>query len=273
MYEEYFGMLHTPFARDIPPEAMYESANMADVLGRLGYVADRQLFAVVTADAGCGKSTLIRKFSMSLPKDKYILLYLSDSKLTPRWFYKGMLDQLGLESKFYRGDAKRQLQKEIELIRGVEGKRVVCVLDEAHLLEKETIEEFRFLLNYRFDSMSPLALILVGQTELWEEKLRLKRYAAVRQRIDLSCVLQHLDRAETEKYIRTHLAYAGCGQELFTERAIDEIYKASTGIPRMINRICEKSLMYACQKCHRLIDDHEVTFVIEHEMLTGGDAA
>lgn len=273
MYEAYFGMEHTPFTRDIPPEFLYESRAMEEVLGRLTYVADRQLFAVVTADAGCGKSTLIRKFAACLSKDEYILLYLSDSKLTPRWFYKGMLDQLGLESKFYRGDAKRQLQKEIEAIRGIENKRVVCVLDEAHLLEKETIEEFRFLLNYRYDSMSPLALILVGQTELWDDKLRLKRYTAVRQRIDINCVLTHLDRSETEKYIRSHLEYSGCRQELFTEKAFDEIYKASTGIPRVINRICEKCLMYACQQRHKLIDDREVTFVIEHEMLGGGEAA
>lgn len=272
MYETYFGMERTPFSRDIPPEALYESKAMEDALGRLTYVADRQLFAVVTADAGCGKSTLIRKFAASLSKDDYILLYLSDSKLTPRWFYKGLLDQLGLESKFYRGDAKRQLQKEIEVIRGVQKKRVVCVLDEAHLLEKETIEEFRFLLNYRFDSMSPMALILVGQSELWDDKLRLKRYAAVRQRIDINCVLSHLDRSETEKYIRSHLDYSGCDQEIFTARALDEIFKASMGIPRVINRICEKSLMYACQQQHKLIDDREVTFVIEHEML-GGDAA
>ena len=121
----------------MPPEALYESNAMTDCLGRLAYVADRQLFAVVTADAGCGKSTLIRRFSASLPKEKYIFLYLSDSKLTPRWFYKGLLDQLGLESKYYRGDAKRQLQKEIEIIHGVHGQKVVCVLDEAHLLEKE----------------------------------------------------------------------------------------------------------------------------------------
>ena len=127
----------------------------------------------------------------SLSKEEYLFLYLSDSKLTPRWFYKGMLDQLGIESKFYRGDAKRQLQKEVEIIRGVQKKKVVCILDEAHLLEKETIEEFRFLLNYRFDSISPMALVLVGQTELWD-KLRMQRYAAVRQRIDINCVLPHL---------------------------------------------------------------------------------
>lgn len=80
----------------------------------------------------------------------------------------------------------------------------IHLLDEAHLLEKETIEEFRFLLNYRFDSESPMALVLVGQTELWEDKLRLKRYDAVRQRIDINCVLPHLNRAETEN-ISSHI--------------------------------------------------------------------
>lgn len=272
MYESFYGMTHTPFSRDVPADALYESDAMADALGRLAYVADRQLFAVVTADAGCGKSTLIRKFSESLPKDQYIFLYLSDSKLTPRWFYKGLLDQLGIESKFYRGDSKRQLQKEVEILRGIHGLKVVCVLDEAHLLEKETIEEFRFLLNYRFDSMSPMALVLVGQSELWDEKLRLKRYAAVRQRIDINCVLPHLDRPETEKYVKSHLAYAGVtGQELFSRRALDEIYRLSSGIPRLINRVCEKCLMYGVQQGLRIIDDKDVLFVSEHEMLDGGD--
>ena len=133
--------------------------------------------------------------------------------------------------------------------------------------ENETkIKEFRFLLNYRFDSMSPLALILVGQTELWD-KLKLRRYDAVRQRIDVNCILRHLDRAETEEYIRSHLRYAGGREDLFTDIAMDVILQGSSGIPRMINRICEKSLMYASQQGKRLIDEHTVAFVMEHEML------
>lgn len=146
------------------------------------------MFAVVTADPGCGKATLIRRFYSELPKEDCIVLYLSDSKLTPRWFYKGLLNQLGLESRFYCGDSKCQLQQEIEIIRGVQHKKVVCILDETHLIEKETLEEFRFLLNYRFDFMSPMAVVLVGQTELWENKLKLQRYAAIRQRIDMYCI-------------------------------------------------------------------------------------
>jgi len=268
MYEAFFEMAHTPFVRNIPTGELYESPYVEEVLGRLSYAADRQLFAVLTADAGCGKSTIIRKFTQSLPDDEYILLYLSDSKLTPRWFYKGLLDQLGIESRFYRGDAKRQLHKEIEIIHGVQKKKVVCVLDEAHLLEKETLEEFRFLLNFKFDSESPMSLILAGQSELWE-KLKLQRYAAIRQRIDMNCTLPHLDRSQTGNYIECHLKYAGCNHELFTDKAMDEICRSSVGTPRVINRICEKSLMYACQQRKKLVDDHAVRYVVEHEMLGG----
>lgn len=270
MYEDFFEMERTPFSRDVPAGRLYQSARIKDAVGRLSYAADRQLFAVVTAEPGCGKSTLIRMFEGSLSKDKYMLLYLSDSKLTPRWMYAGLLDQMGLESRFYRGDSKRKLQKEIETVRTIQKKKVICVLDEVHLLDKETLEEFRFLLNYRFDSESPMSLILVGQTELWEQKLRLQKYAAIRQRIDMNIVLSRLDRGETGKYMLSHMSYAGSRQESFTSGAEDEVYKVSAGIPRMINRICEKTLLYAYQQQKRLIDEHMVRFVADHEMLGGG---
>lgn len=270
MYEGFFGMQHTPFSRDIPPERLYLSKQTEDALGRLVYTADKRLFAVVTAEPGCGKSTLIRLLASRLSKEKYLLLYLSDSSLTPRWLYAGLLDQMGLEAHFYRGDSKRKLQREIENIQSVQKKHVVCVLDEAHLLEKETLEEFRFLLNSQFDSVSPMALILSGQTELWDQKLRLQRYAAIRQRIDMNIVLKRLDRSETGRYMAAHLAYAGVKQDIFTSGAEEEIYRLSTGIPRTVNRVCEKSLLYAYQQQKRLIDEHMVRFVADHEMLGGG---
>lgn len=151
---------------DIPCESLYLSSMLDETLGRLEFVARKQLFAVVTADVGCGKTTALRRFVSELDKDRYVVLYLSDSKLTPRWFYKGLLDQLGIESKFYRGDAKRQLHQQLEIIRGVQRKYVVTIVDEAHLLAKETLEEIRFLLNYKMDSMNPMGLILTGQNEL-----------------------------------------------------------------------------------------------------------
>ena len=114
--------------------------------------------------------------------------------------------------------------------------------------------------------MSPMVLIHVGQTELWDEKLRLQRYAAIRQRIDMNCVLSHLDRSDVEKYIQSHLHYAGGSTEIFTVQALDVVARESSGIPRMINRICEKSLMYAFQQQRKLIDDYMVTFVVGNEI-------
>ena len=265
MFETFFEMERTPFARDIPPESLYEPPFLADTLGRLSYAADRQLFAVVTGDAGCGKSTLVRKFASTLSPKDYIVMYLSDSKLTPRWFYKGMLDQLGIEARFYRGDAKRQLQKEVEIIRGVQKKKAVCILDEAHLLEKETIEEFRFMLNYRFDSESPMALILVGQTELWD-KLKLQAFRSVRNRIEITCFLGPLDFSQTKSYIERQLDYSGHTGAIFTDEAMQKVYAFSSGVPRLINRACTQSLNYAYQNRKALVDDRMVELILEEEI-------
>ena len=126
--------------------SLYGSVMLDEVLGRLQYAAQRQMFAVITGECGTGKTTIIRKFKDDLDKQKYMIMYLSDSKLTPRHFYKGLLEHLGCESKFYRGDAKRQLHKEIKLMKGLHHLQCVVILDESHLLDKEMLEEVRFLL-------------------------------------------------------------------------------------------------------------------------------
>lgn len=269
MYEQFFEMEHTPFVRNIPTSRLYTSKKIEEAIGRLKYTVDNKRFTAVMADPGCGKSTLMRMFVDTLPKEKYLALYLSDSKLTPRWLYAGLLDQMGLEAKINRGDSKRILQKEIENVSRSQGRNVVCILDEAHLLDKETLEEFRFLLNRNFDSESPMALILVGQKELWEQKLRLQSYAAIRQRIYMKIFIERLDMSETRGYISAHLNYAGCRTELFTSDAEEEIYRISGGVPREINAVCEKSLLYAYQQQKRLIDGHMVRFVADNEMLQG----
>jgi type II secretory pathway predicted ATPase ExeA len=197
MFETFYGMEKTPFTRDVPTNQLYDSLTMQEVLGRLKYAAERQLFAVLTGDCGTGKTTTIRRFVDGLNPGKFLVLYLSDSKLTPRHFYKGLLEQLGAEAKFYRGDAKRQLHREIELMRGIRGVQPVCVVDEAHLLDREMLEEVRFLLNFKMDAQSPMALILVGQSELWD-RLRLQSFAAIRQRIDIQFKLGHYDRAQVD---------------------------------------------------------------------------
>jgi type II secretory pathway predicted ATPase ExeA len=265
MYEEFFGMSRTPFLNSIPAGSMYLTESHKEVLVRLEYAASKNLFAVLTADAGCGKSSLIRKFSETLSREQYTLLYVSDSMLTPRWFYKGLLDNLGIEAKFYRGDSKRQLHKQLAVIREVHHKNVVAVVDEAHLLDRETLEEIRFVLNFKMDSVNPMSLVLVGQSELWD-KLKLKIYEAIRQRIDIVCSLPPLDRAQTGEYVCLHLEYAEGKMDIFTEAALDGIYKYSAGTARKINKICSHCLMNAVQKGKKLIDDHMVKTIVDHEM-------
>jgi type II secretory pathway predicted ATPase ExeA len=265
MYEEFFEMKNIPFINTIPVDALYLSEKHKEILGRLQYAAEGSRFAVVTADVGVGKSTLIRKFAQTLCPDKYTVLYLSDSQLTPRWFYKGLLDQLGIEAKFYRGDAKRQLHKQLKIIREVHHRKVCVVIDESHLLDRETLEEVRFVLNSNMDSMSPMSLILVGQNELWD-KLRMQLYAAIRGRIDIKCELQGMDRAELDGYMRTHLTYAAGKEDIFTDAAVDEIFRYSAGSARAVNKAATHCLLYASQRAKKLIDDSMVKTVIEAEL-------
>jgi len=265
MFEAFYECARTPFSREIPTSELYPSGMLEESLSRLQYAAEHQLFAVLTGDCGTGKTTTIRNLKDALDESSYLLLYITDSKLTPRHFYNGSLAQLGQEGAFYRGAARRKLHNEIELIRGLKKLLLVVVVDEAHLLDKEMLEEVRFLLNFKMDAVSPLSLILVGQSELWN-RLELKSYTAIRQRIDIRCKLSSYDRAETGGYITRQLQYAGIGKEIFTDAAIGEIFNFSSGAPRVINKLCTNCLIYGATMKHRLIDDHMVRLVIEGEM-------
>ena len=266
MFEKFYGFKHTPFERSIPAGNLYATPATDEIMERLKYAAARQLFAVVTGECGTGKTTVIRKFNELLSKKDYLLLYLADSKLTPRHFYKGLLEQLGCESRFYRGDAKRQLHKEIEIMNVIHHIQPIVVIDEAHLLDKEMLEEVRFLLNFKMDAKSPLSLILVGQNEL-SEKLQLQSYTAIRQRIDVQCKLMHYDRSQVGAYVVHHILYAGVEHEIFSQAAIDEIYRFSGGSARVVNKVCTSCLIYGSQNQKKIIDDHMVKDIIEFELV------
>jgi len=268
MFEAFYSFTNTPFSRTIPTDKLYKGNDSDELIERLKYAAGRQLFAVLLGECGTGKTTTLRRFCDEIRDSKQLPLYLSDSKLTPRTFYKSLLEQLGFEAKYYREEAKRQLHKEIEIMKGVDGVSPVAIVDEAHLLCKEMLEEIRFLLNFKMDSQSPMTLILSGQTELWD-KLKLQSYAAIRQRIDIHCVVGRLDRARTTEYISSQLSFAGTDREIFTEAAIDEVFKFSGGIPRLINKACSETLMFGSQNRKTILDDRMVKLVVEQELIGG----
>lgn len=264
MYESFYQLSRTPFIRDIPSDQLYMPPALQEIEDRMEYIAANHLFGALTGDCGTGKSTILRKLSDSLDPRHYKMLYVSESKLTPRNFYRLLLEQLGVQAKWNCADAKRQLHEKLSIMRAMDGISTVCVVDESHLLSFEMLEEIRFLLNMKFDSESPISLILSGQPELWN-KLKLQKCEAIRQRINLRCVLNHYDLADTKAYIEHQMACAGATSSIFTDEAVRKIFEFSTGIPRMINNICTSTLIYGYQNKMRLIDDHAVQTVLEGE--------
>lgn len=266
LFEEFYTLSNTPFTRDIPVESLYSSNVVEEVMSRLEFVADRQQFALVVGDCGAGKTTIIRKFQAALNPQKYKVLYVSDSQMTPRNFYKMLLEQFGVAACYYRSDAKRQLHKEIELLKSAHGIKPVVVTDESHLFRREMLEEIRFTLNYTYDSVSPMALILVGQSELLDT-LKRQSYQAIRQRVDIKCEIPNYDRAQVSQYIGCHLKYAGATSDIFSDGAVDSIYNYSAGSARMVNKVCTACLNFGAQNKRKIIDDHMVKQIIEQEMI------
>ena len=265
MYETFFSMKHTPFIRSIPTDMLYSDSETDEIQNRLVYASDRQLFATLVGDSGCGKTTALRRLHETLSGKGYTVLYVTESKLTPRNFYNNLLEQMGTEGRFYRGDSRKLLYRQIEMLRGLDKKKLVVIVDEAHLLDKEMLEEIRFLLNYRMDSENPLALILSGQSDLWD-RMKTQAYRAIRYRIDVECFMELFDCSQTEAYIAKQLHYAGGNEQIFSDSALKKIYDYSSGLPRMINRACTLSLSLAYQTNRLIVDDRMVGEALEEEV-------
>lgn len=264
MYEEYFGFTKTPFTRDIDVKKLYLYEDFQELKSRLKYAIENRLFAAVTGEVGIGKSTAIRAVVDDINPVSHKVIYISQSDMSPKSFYNEILEQIDISTSYFKPEAKRKVNKAM-MDMYQHGKTAIIIVDEAHLLTEKMLEEVRFLVNFNMDSLSPLSLILVGQPEL-SEQLSAYSMRAISQRITIRYALKELDLQSVEDYIRIHVKAAGSSNEFFTSEAVKEIHSYSTGIPRKINLICDKSLLHCFMKKTKIVDDIVVKRIIKTEL-------
>ena len=265
MYEKFFNMTATPFTRGIPTSSLYNDNDVNEIHERLLHIAKNQAFGILIGDSGAGKTTALRRLYDELHTPEYTVLYIADSNLTPTFFYTSLLEQLGVDTHYYKKNARRVLHHEIMAMRAMDKKKLVVIVDEGQLLNYKMLEEIRFLLNFNMDSENPLALIISGQTELWE-KLKTQACRAIKDRVEVACFLTAYDYSQVKEYINKQLLYAGRQSPIFSEDAIKAIYEFSNGVPRKVNRVCTQALIYAYQNRLQIVDDRMVKLVLESEV-------
>ena len=253
MIKDYFGLTETPFTKYVPAANLFHSQAWQELSARLDHIVKNRALGVITGEVGAGKSTAVRALSARLDPIRYPFIYIADSSLEPRGFYREVLSQFGVTPAFYQRDARRQFDHIFMDAYENQGKQPVLIIDEAHLLSASMLAEVRFLTNFQFDSLSPFALILVGQPEL-RATLRLRAFEPVRQRISVRYHLGGLEEQETRVYIEHVLKQAGASRPLFSDSAIAQIYSISRGIPRVINNLCTACLLDVMAQGGQMVD-------------------
>lgn len=254
MLVEYFGLHSQPFRRDLPTSQLFAAPPYLELLARLQYIIQTRAFGLITGDVGAGKSTAIRALYDQLDRSRHQFVYIADAELNPRSFYRDVLGQLGLVAPFHSRDAKRLFES--TLLEGFRnhGRQPVLVLDEAHLLSPLMLQEIRFLLNFHFDSASPLSFLLVGQPEL-RSKLKLRAFEAVVQRVQVRYHLTGLAAEQVGPYIEHHMRLAGATRPIFSEQSVAAIAAHSRGLPRLVNAYCTACLLDACAHDQHVVDE------------------
>lgn len=246
-YEQFFGLQEQPFSNAPDSRFYYDSEQHKEAITRIMHAAETMKgLVVMLGDIGTGKTLLARKVLEKLEEDEnYVesLLVMVHSEITAAWLLKRIAVQIGIENP---EEEKQKLlpqfyEKLMELYE--QGKKAIVLIDEANMLKsKEIFEEFRGLLNLEVPGRKLLTMILIGMPEL-EENIRLD--PALEQRIAIKFKLKKLDKQATGNYINHRLKIAGAINDIFTEMAIDTIYKYSQGTPRLINTICDNALLEA----------------------------
>ena len=241
VYNEYFGFRSAPFRLSPDPRFLFLSAPHREAMAGLLYaVREAKGFSVLTGEVGTGKTTLLHVLLTELG-DRTRNAVIFNPSLTRDDLYQHLLAEFGLPPEPSILACTRALQRFL-LQQFRERVRVVVVIDEAHGLATEALEEIRLLSNFETSQSKLLHVLLAGQPEL---KLRLEDRALrpLRQRISLRFELRSFDLADTAGYVRWRLARAGGSPDLFPPRTLAAVYRFSGGVPRLINTLCDNALV------------------------------
>lgn len=260
----YFGFARLPFGRELAPSALFPSAAHQEASARIRFLVANGALGLVTGEVGSGKTCAARAAVATLDPSRHTVIYLANPAVGTRGLYQEIVCRLGGEPRFLSASLIRQAQELLAREREEKGKRVVLLLDEAHLLSGALLEEIRLLTNAEMDSQSPFAGILLGQPIL-RRRLRLGSFAALEQRLALRFELSGMTREETGSYLRHHLALAGRDDVLFSDDAIALLYETSRGIPRALNNLAIQALV-ACYADEKAIVDESAARAAVTEM-------
>jgi len=246
IYNAYFGFVENPFNISPDPEFLYRSPQHEEALANLIYgVRSRKGFIVLTGEVGTGKTTMLECLRDYLDSQRVEFAFIFNSRLTPDQFFEMMAFDFELPC-----DRKSKTEvlfalNSLLIQQAERGRTCVLIVDEAHNLEWEVLEEIRLLGNLENRQGKLLQIILAGQPEL-DRKLDAPNLRQLKQRIVLRCGLNPLTPDECAAYIETRLARAGMTrQSVFPPEVLEEIYKRSRGIPRLINLVCDNLLVTA----------------------------
>jgi general secretion pathway protein A len=249
MYKAFFNLSRDPFELTPDPHCFVPTKRHDEALASLYYGVRRHKgMVVVTGEVGTGKTLLLRCLLRLLEQSKDVAYaYLFNSTLSPTEFLQYTVADFGLPAS---GKNKCELLTDLSkflIARGARQLTTVLIVDEAHQLSAETLEEIRLLSNLETTTEKLLQIMLVGQPEL-DEKLDSVELRQLKQRIALRTQLGALSAEETTTYIERRLRIAGAdpgATPLFSAHAVAKVHRFSQGLPRLINTLCENALITA----------------------------
>ena len=259
MYQKFFGLRESPFNVNPDPRYLYLTRQIQESLAGLTYgIQNRKGFILLTGEVGTGKTTLLNRLLDWLRGQRVATAYIFNSRLDVNQLFDFIMAEFEIpcESREKSQVLMRLNQWLLERYRA--GETAVLIVDEAQNLSAEVLEEIRLLTNLETSTEKLLQIVLTGQPEL-EEKLKLPQLRQLRQRITLRCRTAPLSLEETFGYIAERLRIAGAnGEPIFSKESIQTIHLYSRGIPRVVNLLCEHSLINAYVDSLRPVPSHMV---------------